>query len=407
MRRVRFLKYCLMLLAIISGVTTAQVKTIFSDPVLLEQVKQNYGEYPGVTALIENAGDILDDKVKTVTSVKSPLGEGTIHDYYSESPYWWPDPDDADAVYIKKDGRRNPDRFLDHKVLIGNLHDSMILLGIAAYLTGEQKYADKAAEYMEAWWVNSDTKMAPHLKYAQMVRNGKNEHRGVGIIETHRLASVCEALILLEQTGLVDESLFNGVKEWFGEYYEWLTESPWGIDEKERGNNHSSWWAAQAASIAVFIGKTEDFKKFYIYGKEFLIDNQITSDCTQPHEDKRTLSLNYNNFNLDALTTLASAVKYGGYDLFGYVNENGCGITGVAERIVQYLDNPGEWKLEQIKPFRQGPRLFPVFLALKGENEKFGKIYIDKFGDENPDEDFREDPLLMLLDAEMKLKFNK
>src|SRR4051812_42259858 len=33
------------------------------------------------------------------------------HDYYSEAPYWWPDPERPDAPYVRKDGQTNPNRF--------------------------------------------------------------------------------------------------------------------------------------------------------------------------------------------------------------------------------------------------------------------------------------------------------
>src|SRR5690349_10017590 len=37
------------------------------------------------------------------------------HDYYSEAPYWWPDPENPSGPYIRKDGQFNPDRFLENK----------------------------------------------------------------------------------------------------------------------------------------------------------------------------------------------------------------------------------------------------------------------------------------------------
>ena len=44
-----------------------------------------------------------------------PSGLGVTagpHDYVSEGPYWWPDPKNPGGPYIRKDGQRNPDRFM-------------------------------------------------------------------------------------------------------------------------------------------------------------------------------------------------------------------------------------------------------------------------------------------------------
>ena len=51
----------------------------------------------------------------TITDYKSPSISNNPQDYYSESPYWWPNPENPDGPYIRKDGVRNPDRFMGHK----------------------------------------------------------------------------------------------------------------------------------------------------------------------------------------------------------------------------------------------------------------------------------------------------
>ena len=43
------------------------------------------------------------------------------HDYYSEGPYWWPNPANPKGPYIRKDGERNPARFMGNRNEIGDM----------------------------------------------------------------------------------------------------------------------------------------------------------------------------------------------------------------------------------------------------------------------------------------------
>src|SRR5579872_5449426 len=51
----------------------------------------------------------------SVTFDRPPRPGLDVHDYYSEAPYWWPQPDDPSAPYMRKDGHTNPDRFMANK----------------------------------------------------------------------------------------------------------------------------------------------------------------------------------------------------------------------------------------------------------------------------------------------------
>src|SRR4051812_4168789 len=47
----------------------------------------------------------------SVTTKRPADVDATPNDYYSEGPYWWPDPKNPKGPYIRKDGERNPGRF--------------------------------------------------------------------------------------------------------------------------------------------------------------------------------------------------------------------------------------------------------------------------------------------------------
>ena len=60
--------------------------------------------------LCREADDALNHPVYSVTHKKVLPPSGDKHDYMSQGPYWWPNPDTPDGLpYINKDGIRNPE----------------------------------------------------------------------------------------------------------------------------------------------------------------------------------------------------------------------------------------------------------------------------------------------------------
>src|SRR4029453_7504682 len=75
---------------------------------------------------------------------------GDKHDYMSQAPYWWPDPNKPSGrPYIRRDGERNPEinRITDHDNL-GRLTSVVATLGLAYHLTGGDEYAKHAANIL-------------------------------------------------------------------------------------------------------------------------------------------------------------------------------------------------------------------------------------------------------------------
>src|ERR1700731_1697144 len=56
------------------------------------------------------------------------------NDYVSEGPYWWPDPKNPAGPYIRKDGQRNPGRFMGNRNDLGKKTDCVLALGMGAFL---------------------------------------------------------------------------------------------------------------------------------------------------------------------------------------------------------------------------------------------------------------------------------
>src|SRR5688572_26397364 len=138
----------------------------------------------------------------TVTASGSPRSAGGKHDYFSEGDYWWPDPKNPAGPYVKRDGLTNPDNFDDHRKAMRRLSVEMPALTAAWIITRQRRYAQHALKHLRAWFINPDTMMSPHLKYAQAITN-KVTGRSIGVIDTIHLVEVARAAAVLEADGLL------------------------------------------------------------------------------------------------------------------------------------------------------------------------------------------------------------
>ena len=75
--------------------------------------------------VLGKANSYLSEEPRTVTFSYCERSAGGRHDYYSEGDYWWPDPENPDGPFIRRDGETYPELFLDHRqtlILLLTLH---------------------------------------------------------------------------------------------------------------------------------------------------------------------------------------------------------------------------------------------------------------------------------------------
>lgn len=345
----------------------------------LQNIKSRFlekGEFQKEINVIKNFADEEFEKSPyTIVKYTSPKTiDGTKNDYYSDSPYWWPNPEDSSAPYIRNDGVRNPDRFMNHKIEAQLFYKAIIYLSFANYFTDDPQYSIKVNDLFRVWFIDEATKMNPNLKYSQMIRN-RTRKRGVGIIEGRRFAFTLEAIKLLYLTDSIDNDVYNGVVTWYKEFLTWLTESYYGLDEKQRGNNHSTWWSVQVAAISDFVKDEENIKMIDDHSKHYLLDNQIDKDSRQPLEEERTKSLSYSVFNTTAHSYLNAILYNHKIDNWNYININGKKLTDVIDYLLPYTLDPTKWELKQISTLDTSSPLFLAYTGLKLNNINYLQSY--------------------------------
>lgn len=279
----------------------------------------------------------------SVTYHKSPAKSGNPHDYFSEGPYWWPNPDDPNGPYIRRDGEKNPDLFEYHRSDLEQMSQTTLLLAAAGFCLDEPAYTERACELLSVWFVEEETRMNPHLEYGQAIR-GHCDGRGIGIIDTTQLIRVIHAADYLALSGYSVDAL----RQWFAEYLNWMDTSKLGLEEKRYFNNHGNWWNTQAAAYAAFCGNEALLAETFASLRTKILPEQMNPDGSFADELTRTNSYTYSLYNLEA-TVLACEVAYHrGVDLWHFIAPEGQGAEAGISFMLPYLENPFLWPYQQI-----------------------------------------------------------
>lgn len=297
--------------------------------------------------LLSSADRALKQPLYSVMDKSLTAASGDKHDYYSFPPYWWPDPSKKDGLpYIRKDGETNPDAnsdATDKKRLVAMSND-VSNLALAWYFSQNPAYAQKAREQLVNWFINPQTRMNPNLQYAQAIP-GINDGRGIGLIDSRALVDVIDAIELLRPANVISDKEYQQLKQWYGDFYHWMTTSQNGFEEDNWHNNHGTYFDLQAASFALFSGQIAEAKQRLQITQLRRIANQFDNQGRQMAELERTRPWHYSNFNLEAYNKLGRLGEITGVDVWNFSLDDHSlrkGYSYVAEFVNS--DTPWPWK---------------------------------------------------------------
>jgi hypothetical protein len=287
---------------------------------------------------------------------------GDKHDYLSYARYWWPNPKTKDGLpYIRRDGKTNKDLLAKgDREPIGMLYDDVETLALAGYLLNEQDSAKHGALLLRTWFLDHQTRMNPHLRYGQAVP-GRNDGRGSGIIDTRHFIRVLDATVLLKEEGEWTDADQNALVAWMKQYLDWLEQDPMGKDEGSERNNHGTWYDAQVAAIAIFVGERDLARQIVENAKSKRIERCIEPDGQQPEEMERTKGLHYCVFNMSAMAVLARLGEHVGVDLWSHEAADGRSLRRGLDFVLPYLLREKEWPHEQIEEMVVSPADMGLF----------------------------------------------
>jgi hypothetical protein len=311
------------------------------------------GIVPARDRLLRDVERLAAQPMVAVTDKRTQRApSGDPHDYLSLSPYWWPDSTKPNGLpYIRRDGVTNPESKADlDQPRIDALGDRVERFALAWWLTGDRRWSTLAVQQLRTWFTDSSTRMTPHLKYAQLIR-GTDRIRGTGIIDSRSLMQVIDAIAMLRRSSDWTTTDDAALQQWFRAYLQWLWDSPHGTYEREAKNNHGSWYGAQVAAIALFVGDTARARDM-VRGAQQRVATQITKDGAQPEEMTRTRSMHYSLFNLEALSRTAEVGRAVGVDLWGYAAPSGSSLRGGLQHVADYVGREKDWPGQQLEPVK-------------------------------------------------------
>jgi hypothetical protein len=322
--------------------------------------------------VLKNANGYLNAAPETVTASFCERSAGTKHDFYSEGDYWWPDEKNPNGPYIRKDGMTNPANFNSHREALIRFSQISGALASAYILTKDQKYADQLALHLKAWFVNENSKMNPNLLYAQAIK-GVATGRGIGIIDTVHLVEVVKAIQAIEDSSALSKADLDAIKSWFSDYLNWMTTHPYGISERDNGNNHSVCWAMQVAAFADLTNNKTMMEFCRTFYKNRLLPEQMAANGSFPLELKRTKPYGYSLFNLDAMASICQILSTKEDNLFAYTTKDGRNLALGLQFMLPFIKNKSLWPYQKDVmywdewPVRQSSFLFGG-MALQNKN---------------------------------------
>jgi hypothetical protein len=335
----------------IGSESAALPNVIYADPHVLAEARVEFqaGDSslkPVFDELLANAKKALTSKPVSVMDKQQVPPSGDKHDYISQAPYFWKD---ASGHYIRRDGERNPESGKDSDAgRIGKMCSNVHVLAMAFYITGDEGYAEHAAELVRVWFLDPSTRMNPNLNYGQGIP-GEVDGRPMGIIGTRGFVQLVDDLRLLGASKAWTSADQQGIISWMSKYLNWLQTSKIGVGEKDATNNHGSFYDTQAAALAVFVGKTDMAREVITDAREKRIAKQIEPDGKMPRELGRTKSFGYSAFNLRALEDLASIGQNLGVDLWHFTTSDGRSMRKALDFMAPYADPSRKWPYQQIE----------------------------------------------------------
>jgi hypothetical protein len=330
-----------------AGRTTTAPATLVidSDGLARARARSRDGDVaPAIAELRRDADLAAEAPLETVTS-KTSSPSGDPHDYVSLSIYYWPDPAKTDGLpYVSRDGDINPEirdttRYDAAKLF--RLVTAVETLALAAYLTGEPRYADAAARRLRTWYLDAPTRMNPTLRYAQIIP-GKTEPRGTGIMDGRQMMRAVDAALVLGSMGTTSWTAADqrALRAWFGALVDWLRTSENGRLEASSANNHACWYDAQLSVFALFAGREDLARETIASVGSRRVAAQLSADGAQPHELTRTRSYHYSVFNVLALTLLADLGRHVGVDVW---SSSGARLRRAIDLLVPHAQDTSAW----------------------------------------------------------------
>ena len=341
----------LVVFGLMSGSTNASTLLLL-DKDNLDQIKvkidrQDLFVMPAYQTLISKAEKALSmGRLSVVDKSLTPPSQDK-HDYMSLGPYFWPNPKTKDGYpYIRRDGKVNPNALIDSdSPRLVRLANALETLALAYYYTNNTKYAQRAVEMIQIWFINDTTKMNPHLKYAQGIP-GTVPGRALGILDGRHFVRILDSITLIENSNLLSSKDLEVIKQWVKDYQNWLLNGEYAYDESHRPNNHGTFYDYQVVGYALYLEQPKKAKELLTNAQYIRLGSHIGSKGQNFHELERTRPLHYSLFDLEAMIGLALYSDHYDDVNFWTFTINQTSLKKAIDYVIKYKNNRDMWLVE-------------------------------------------------------------
>ena len=318
-------------------------------------------------ALLAECDALLEIEPDPVTNKSQIPPSGDRQDYLSYAPYRWPDTAKADGLpWIPQDGivnpiARGPDT--DHQRLQKML-SAVEKLSFAFYFSDDRRYADKTLAHLNAWFIAPETRVNPHVLYAQSIP-GLQPGNPAAFIDWRRFYSVLTAVQLLHRGGKFSAEAKSRMDAWLAAYLDYMVTSEQGQKTDALPQNHSTWYNCQVVGLMLYLGRHDEAKAKVIETQTTRIAAQILPSGQQPKETGRTRSMHYASMNLWGLVNLTYMGRQIGIDLWAFESPDGRSLPQAFRYLELFALKEEPWPFRQIDRAGEAPvidaELRPLF----------------------------------------------
>jgi hypothetical protein len=308
----------------------------------------------------------LAQQPATITSYPFPRSLGTLHDYYSEAEQ---DPA-TEAVPDSPEKTAAAAPFTAHRDALFDLGLAVPAFTAAYLLTGEPHYAEHAAQWLRAWFVDPATRMTPRLDFASTLNPPATQPgadaeqaatvypggRPEGILDTLPLVEVALAIPFLASSSALSDADRRAVQAWFAAYLQWLTvpadSGPrLAALARDRKDHHATSWLLQASAYTLLSVPQSDVERAEDSGlaalrhrfKTVTLRAQIRADGTFPQELVSATPYRDSLFNLDLMAGVCHLLSTRLDSIWNYSLQDGPGMRSAIAFHFPFIADRSTW----------------------------------------------------------------
>ncbi len=266
--------------------------------------------------------------------------------------------------------------------------DAVNTLSLAYFYSEDERYAKKAVDLLKTWFLHDETRMNPHLEYAQFIPGvNNNKGRQYGLIDTYSFVEMLNSIKLLETSDCFTKDVEDGLRQWFLSFSKWWQTSEQGIAERNGKNNHGLAYDVQLVMFSLFAGDMKTALEVIEKYPEMRLYTQIEPDGKQPEELRRTLAFHYSEYNIRHMVDMVVIAKSLGIELYKSQSDDGRSLYKAIDFLVPYLGKEAsEWPYKQISGWEKSQQALCEDLFRVAMIDPSRRDYMEickKFGKQN------------------------